>query len=142
MVWKNRARAVRRATVSLLSYLMVNKWDQRPIAAMKKVEQTGGNITFNTPVLVHILQDSRGISNPDIDTGIAAHNLVLAAHALGLGTCYIGFIASTAKYAPKVNKLLGIEYPYKLGISVCVGYPKIKQTRWVPRLPLPVEWIK
>lgn len=131
----------RRMSVSLLSLLQPSKWDQRPISAMQKIKQSNGCITFNAPVVIHLLKDKRGISHPDIDVAIAAQNLVLAAHALGLGTCYIGFIASTIKYAPAVRKMLGIDYPYELVTSICVGYPKVKQDKPVPRGPVPVEWI-
>ena len=131
----------RKATVTLLSWLMVNKWDQRPICAMEKVSQTDGDITFSAPVVIHILKDTRGISHPDIEIGITAQNLVLAAHALGLGTCYIGFIASTLKYVPSVKKALGIEYPYELGTSICVGYPKMKRLNPIARGMVPVEWL-
>lgn len=129
-----------RLAVKILSLLMVNKWDQRPIAAMEKVKQTG-SITFGAPVVIHLLKDRRGISHPDVDVAIAAQNMVLTAHSLGLGTCYVGFIASTMDYAPGVKKLLGITYPYRLVLSLCLGFPKIKMDQPVPRLPLPVSWL-
>jgi nitroreductase/NAD-dependent dihydropyrimidine dehydrogenase PreA subunit len=132
----------RKFVVTMLSLIDANKWDQRPIAAMEKVRQTDGSITFDAPVVIHILKDKRGISNPDIDVGIGAANMVMAAHALGLGTCYIGFIASTAAYAPAIKKMLNIDYPYELALSLCVGYSKIKYDNPVCRGPVPVAWIK
>jgi nitroreductase/Pyruvate/2-oxoacid:ferredoxin oxidoreductase delta subunit len=136
---KNRWR---KFLVSILSVISANKWDQRPIAAMEKVYQTNGLITFNAPVVIHVLKDKRGISHPDIDSSIAAQNMVLAAHAIGLGTCYIGFIASTIPYAPKIKKILGIEYPYELVTSICVGHPKLKYDNPVSRGRVAVEWIE
>src|SRR6056297_1647842 len=132
----------RKALITLLSAISSNKWDQRPIAAMEKVNQNNDSITFGAPAVIHVLKDKRGISNPDICSAIAAQNLVIAAHSLGLGTCYVGFIASTIPYAPKVKKLLGLQYPYELVTSVCVGYPKIKYDTPVARGQVPVEWIE
>ena len=132
----------RKPVVTLMSLFQVNNWDQRPFSAMEKMSQIGGNLTFNAPVVIHLLKDSRGISDPSMDVAIAAQNLVLTAHSLGLGTCYIGFIASAIKYAPIVKKWLRIEYPYELVISVCLGYPKRNQDKPVPRARLPVEWIE
>ena len=103
---------------------------------------TDGTITFDAPAVIHVLKDKRGISHPDIDAAIAAHNLILAAHSLGLGTCYIGFIASTVPYAPAVKKLLKIKYPYEIVTSICVGYPKLKYDIPVPRAQMPVDWIE
>ncbi len=95
---------IKKFFIYLLSYISANKWDQRPIAAMEKLEQIGGLITYRAPVVIHILKDKRGISNPDIDVGICGQNMVLAAHDLGLGTCFIGFIASALPFAPSVKK--------------------------------------
>ena len=127
---------------TILSAISINKWDQRPIAAMEKIIQSNDTITFGAPAVVHVLKDKRGISHPDVCTSIAAQNFVLAAHALGLGTCYIGFIASMIPYVPKVKKLLGIEYPYEIVTTICVGYPKMNYNRPVARGPVPVEWIE
>jgi len=132
----------RKFLIGLLSLISVNKWDQRPIAAMEKVDQTNGMITFNAPVVIHVLKDKRGISHPDVDAAIAAQNIVLTAHAIGLGTCYIGFIASTAPYARAIKKILGITYPYEIVTSICVGYPKIIYDKPVPRGRVPMEWIE
>ncbi len=136
----------RKLFVSILSFFQINKWDQRPVAAMNKIKQMKkkkGRITFNAPVVIHILKDKRGISNPDVDVAIAAQNLVLTAHSLGLGTCYIGFLASTYKYAPAIKKMLGFGYPYELVTSVCVGYPKVREhNKPVPRRPVSLEWIE
>lgn len=133
----------RKFSVTALSLFQINKWDQRPIAAMEKIRHLEkGRVTFNAPVVIHLLKDKRGISHPDADVAIAAQNLVLAAHSLGLGTCYIGFIASTIKYAPKIRKMLGFDYPYELVTSICLGYPKVKsQNQPVPRRPVSIDWI-
>lgn len=132
----------RKLLIGILSAISANKWDQRPIAAMEKIDQTGGTITFGAPVVIHILKDKRGISHPDIDAAIAAHQMVLAAHSLGLGTCYVGFIASTIPYVPSVKKLLKLRYPYEVVTSLCIGYPKRPYDRPVGRAQVPVEWIE
>jgi nitroreductase/Pyruvate/2-oxoacid:ferredoxin oxidoreductase delta subunit len=132
----------RKILISILSILSANKWDQRPIAAMEKICMTNGVITFDAPAVIHVLKDKRGISHPDIDAAISAHNIILTAHSLGLGTCYIGFIASTAPYAPAVKKMLKIKYPYEIVTSICVGYPKLKYDKPVPRAQASIDWIE
>ena len=132
---------IKKALIYLLSYISVNKWDQRPIAAMEKIKQSGGILTFGAPVVIHILKDVRGISKPDIDVGIAGQNMVLTAHSLGLGTCFIGFIASTLPFAPSVKKLLNIKYPYELVLSICIGYPKVTyDDKFIARGEVPVKF--
>ncbi len=132
----------RKALIGILSVTSPNNWDQRPIAAMEKVRMTDGVITFDAPVVIHVLKDKRGISKPDIDAAISAHNLILTAHSLGLGTCYIGFIASAAPYVKEIKKLLKIKYPYEIVTSICVGYPKVKYDTPVPRAKAAIDWIE
>ena len=43
------------------------------------------------PTVILIFKDIRGVCNPDLDCGIAGQNMVLAAHSMGLGTCWVGF---------------------------------------------------
>ncbi|MBN2282770.1 MAG: nitroreductase family protein [Deltaproteobacteria bacterium] len=131
-----------RALVHFVSYLMVNKMDQRPIAAIEKVKLSNGSITFGAPAVIHVLADVRGIGDPLFDTGLACQNLVLAAHSLGLGTVYIGLIKNALKYLPKkTRQSLGIGYPYDLVTSICVGYPRGKLDNPVARTRCPVEWV-
>jgi nitroreductase len=132
----------RKILITILSAINASGWDQRPIPAIEKLKMTDNNITFDAPVVIHVLKDKRGIANPDIDATIAAHNIVLAAHAIELGTCYIGFIANMVPYAKKIKKILNIEYPYDLVTSICVGYPKPEYNKPVFRGPVPVEWIE
>lgn len=128
--------------VFVFSHLMVGKMDQRPIAALEKVRQSDGRICFGAPVVIHVLKDVRGIGNPDLDTGLACQNLVLAAHSLGLGTLYIGLIVNALKYLPKkVRESIGVKYPYDLVTSICVGYPRGELDNPVSRGRCPVEWI-
>jgi len=128
--------------VPLISYIMVNKMDQRPIAALEKTKLSGGIICFGAPVVIHVLMDVRGIGDPLLDTGIACQNLVLAAHSLGLGTLYVGLIKNGLKYLPRrISEELGIIYPYAIATSICVGYPKGNLDNPVARTRCPVEWI-
>jgi len=53
------------------------------------------------------------------DTGLFAQNLILAAHALGVGSC---LQASVTNYAPEIKKFLGIEGSKKLVIGIALGY--------------------
>ena len=45
----------------------------------------------------------------------------LAAHSMGLGTCWVSFI-KPLKYSPQWRKRLGIRYPYHLVTSIALGW--------------------
>ena len=95
---------------------------------------------FHAPALIIILADRRGIGSIELDTGICAQNMVLAAHSLGLGTCYVAIITAL-RYYPKYRKKLGIEEPFKVITSLTLGYPQGKVDNIVEREQARVEWI-
>lgn len=135
--WKN-------ILFTLLSWFMVNKLDPRPMAALEKSDQIKGKFYFNAPVVILILKDKRGISNPDLDAGIYAQNIVLSAHSLGLGTCYISMpiIPLNLPLLRGFRQRIGIVHPYEAVTSIAVGYPKIKIDRAIKRDSPPVEWLR
>ena len=57
------------------------------------------------------------------DMGLFTQNLILAAHALGVGSC---LQASVTNYAPEIKQLLGIPESKKLVICISMGYPDEK----------------
>lgn len=133
---------VKRIVVTLSSYFMVKEMDQRPFFPLDKSERRNDNLFYGAGALIIILIDQRGVSNPDLDAGICAQNMVLAAHSLGLGTCYNGYTATALKYLPGMRKKLGIKYPWKAATTIVVGYAKVKTDHAVARETIPVRWFK
>ncbi len=136
-IWKN-------ALFSLGSYLSVNAFDPRPITAMVKAEKNDGKIHFDAPAVIIILKNKRGVGNPDLDSGICAQNIVLAAHSLGLGTCYIGLTIESLKTPAMagMRRKLGIKDPFEPATSIAVGFPKGKIDGIVARNTPEISWIK
>lgn len=95
---------------------------------------------FHAPALIIICADKRGIGSIELDTGICGQNMVLAAHSLGLGTCYVAIITALRFY-PKYRRKLGIEDPFVVITSLTVGYPQGRIDNVVQREPARVEWI-
>ena len=56
----------------------------------------------------------------------AVQNLMLAAHALGLGTCLTVHGSTSTRGEPEVKKILGIPAHVKIACLVYLGYPKQK----------------
>jgi nitroreductase/NAD-dependent dihydropyrimidine dehydrogenase PreA subunit len=98
------------------------------------------HIFFKAPVLIILLADRRGIGSVQLDTGICGQNMALAAHALGLGTCWVSLIRGL-KYYPDYLKRLGIEDPFEIITSIAVGYPAGRIDKAVAREPARVLWV-
>jgi nitroreductase len=66
-----------------------------------------------------------------IDVAIAVEHMTLAAHSLGLGTCWIG-----AFYEDQVKKILGVPDNVRVVALLPLGYPAEPAPRATPRKSL------
>ena len=96
---------------------------------------------FKAPTVILLLVDKRAIGGTDLDMGICAQNMVLAAHSLGLGTCYLDLITKTIVYNRKLRKKLGIAHPFEIATALVLGHPKGSIDGIVEREQPRVEWI-
>ena len=84
------------------------------------------------PVLIALCGDERRSPAWYVhDCSLASENLMLAAHALGLGTCWVGAFdegkAAEALQIPEGIRVVGL---------ITLGYPAQKQIPPTPRVPL------
>ncbi|ABW67278.1 nitroreductase family protein [Desulfosudis oleivorans] len=142
MAKDGKRSTIKKIVFSVISWFSINKMDPRPITAMEKADHTDGAIYFDAPAVILILKDKRGISNPDLDTGICAQNMVLAAHSLGLGTCYVSLPMEplSMPLMAGFRKKLGIGKPYVAVTSIAVGYARGKIDGPVKRDTPRVDW--
>jgi len=111
-----------------------------PFGAVSLIADGKLGLWHGAPTVILIFKDVRGVSSPDLDCGIAGQNMVLAAHSLGLGTCWVGFVKLAFQYTGKWKKFFGIGYPYKFASSLAVGWPKGNPDGLVNRATHPVDW--
>lgn len=105
-----------------------------------EVLHAGGDpIFYNAPALLitHAhKKNAFGIEN----SAYATYHIALAAHAMGLGTCMIGFLTTAARYDPVVRRLVGIPRGHRIATALVVGYPIHRYRRLVPRRQPRVMW--
>jgi nitroreductase len=70
---------------------------------------------------------------------LACENMMLAAHALGLGSCWVGFGAMVTD-DPEVRKLLELKERDEIFGPILLGYPKINAPR-PPKKGPTVKWV-
>ena len=136
----------------LLCMIYPNATDQRPMQAVTGLlsPQSGDepiNTFFDAPCAIMVVPHALHISEPDLGMGIICHSMVLAAHSLGLGTCYVGLTTNTLnkdfKSKLKFKKRLGLEWPYERpAMFILLGYPAVQTDGAVPREFPQVEWIE
>jgi len=131
-----------RAVLPLLVRSRPGETDQRVRGGVNTVSSDPDYHTFfRAPCLVILLADKRAIGGVEYDLGICGQNMVLAAHALGLGTCYVGLIDALKLYPRFQRERLGVRDPFRIVMSITLGYPKGKIDNVVARERARVQWI-
>ena len=96
--------------------------DQKLIAGVN--EAAGRNLFYGAPDLICVCTPANG--GGELDAGLLGENMMLAAQALGLGTCCLGgpvrFLTSSEKCKFFLDRL-EIPADYKLNYILAIGYP-------------------
>jgi NADPH-dependent glutamate synthase beta subunit-like oxidoreductase/nitroreductase/Pyruvate/2-oxoacid:ferredoxin oxidoreductase delta subunit len=135
-----------------LAFLKPNAIDQRPMCAIQALSTPkfgDGKLDcfFNAPAAILLVTHHLHISEPQLGMGICGQNMVLAAHSLGLGTCYVGFVSNALNLDPvtkkKFRKKLGIEWPYdSVATVLTIGYPAVPLDKPVDREFPRIKWVE
>ena len=79
-----------------------------------------GRFIAQAPVGIAVVIDPQGSSHPVEDGAAATQNILLAAHALDLGACWIGSYGSD--YEGRAKEILGIPRDRRILSLISLGY--------------------
>jgi nitroreductase len=82
---------------------------------------TAGKFLAEAPLGIAVAVNTRATRHPAEDGAAATMNILLAAHALGLGACWIGSYGSS--YEEEVKRILGVPEGWALLSIIALGYP-------------------
>lgn len=121
----------------------LGSWDPRIIlgGVGKSVVNRVNPVLLGAPVVILIAADTRCIGGPQTQVGICGQNMVLVANSLGLKATWVGFIAAV-NGVPAIMQKLGLQDPFRIIQSLCIGYPRFKQEGIAPREFRPITWIR
>ena len=80
-----------------------------------------GSFVADAPVAIAVVIDPTASNHPIEDGANATENMLLAAHALGLGACWIGSYGHANENVAR--KALGIPAGHRLLSVIAIGYP-------------------
>ncbi len=101
---------------------MVNEW-----------RTTGRDRLFHgAPALIVIASKPRA-STPKEDALLAAQNILLVAHSMGLGSCLIGMAVSAMGNDRTIQRVLGIPEDERIHAVITLGYPAEEYRTWAGR---------
>ena len=97
--------------------------DERTFSAIRKTATSGHDTVFyNAPLVIFIVSNKQS-KWVRTDCALAAQNMMLATHSLGIGSCFIGrgFLLSKNR---RLLKKIGLRHGYKIYAVLVFGYPK------------------
>ena len=86
-----------------------------------------GSFVADVPVAIAVVIDPAGSTHPVEDGAAATQNILLAAHALGLGSCWVGTYNSANEGIGK--EILGAPAEHRLLSIIAIGYPAESPTK-------------
>ncbi len=93
------------------------------VEALEAWDRTGRDALFHGAPAVILVGTRAGAACPREDALLATQNILLGAHAMGLGTCLIGFAVSALKQDPSILKRLRIPAGESVHAVIALGYP-------------------
>jgi len=109
-------------------------------AMIRQREQGQDPILFDAPVVIVVYYPNMGALSL-LDPTIAFTYGMLAAHSLGLGSCWIGFAIQSLYKDRGMRKLLGVPEDMIIAGVMTLGFPLPVYHRVPPRNPLQVHWL-
>ncbi len=99
---------------------------------------------YNAPTVIFVSGEN-GTMSPDVNCAAAIENIILAAHSLGISSCWIGLsrYLFLGKYKDEYLKKLAIPDNFQPGYAISLGYYKgVGTIEAKPRRENTVNYIK
>ncbi|THB65489.1 MAG: nitroreductase [Desulfovibrio sp.] len=91
--------------------------------ALQAFERDGEDQLFHHAPSLIVVGSRPGASCPTEDALLASQNILLAAHAMGLGTCLIGYAVAAMQEDCSIQQALGMEKLETVYAVITVGWP-------------------
>jgi len=116
----------------------VNKFP-RTMIMLQRAARGLDPLFYSAPVVIIIHSSMEG-STPVEDAQYAGYNISLLAHALHMGTCYIGYAAEAINRVRAIKEGLGIKPENRVHLVITLGFPAVKFLRPSLRKPFSVDY--
>jgi nitroreductase len=110
--------------------------------ALDEYVETGRDRLFHGAPAVIVVSDKIEASCSAEDALLASQNMLLAAHALGLGTCLIGFAVEAMKNDPSIRSFIGLPADERAYTVIAVGWPDETYEKTIDRQRVQPRWFE
>lgn len=111
-------------------------------AALEEYERNGTDKLFHGAPAAILVGSKPGASCPMEDALLATQNILLGAHALGLGSCLIGYAVAAMHEDKNIQRSLNIPKDEKIYAVIALGWPNQGWERLTGRKDAVVRWVK
>ena len=109
--------------------------------ARQQNAETGRDfMLYNAPVLMLLHTPKKNRFGTD-NSAIAATTIINYAHALGLGTCFIGLMTLALRFSKKMRRHFGVPDGRRVDTCLVMGYPAYYHARTVSRKKANIRWV-
>lgn len=108
---------------------------------IKDYEEQGKDLLFHGAPAAILIGSRPGATTPKEDALLASQNILLAGHAMGLGTCMIGFAVEAIRNDPTIKDTIGIPRDETIHAAMAVGYPNETYVNTVAKKPIVAQFI-
>jgi nitroreductase len=109
--------------------------------ALREWEEQGIDRLFHGATAAILVGCRSEASCPAEDALLATGNILAVAHAMGLGSCLIGFAVEAMRRAPEIGRALAIPAGERVYSVIALGYPALTYARPAGRLPASIRHI-
>ena len=108
--------------------------------ALRQWGETGRDRLFHGATAAILIGTEPGATCPREDALLSAQNIALAAHAMGIGTCLIGFAVEAMRRDRSIQRSLGIPNPEEIHAVIALGKPAVTYLRPAGRKPASIRY--
>ena len=102
--------------------------------ALKEWDEEGRDRLFHGATACILVTGKHCASCPAEDALLASQNILLAAHAMGLGSCLIGFAVEAMRRTPEMRKKMMVADDEQVYSVIALGYPAVAYARPANRM--------
>ena len=109
---------------------------QSVVEALDHWDRDGRDLLFHGAAAAILVAARRDSSCPGEDAMLATANILLAAEAMGLGSCLIGFATEAIRHSPRIRASLQLPSEEDVHAVIALGYPAVRFARSAARRPV------
>ena len=117
-----------------------SEYQARVTKSLDEFERQGIDRLFHGAPAAILISSRPGASCPVEDASLAAGQILLAAEAMGLGTCLIGFVVEAMAHDKRIGRMLGLGAREKVRAAIALGHPAVTYQRPAGRFAPPMTF--